>query len=49
MCGTAYIDNNSNQMFDDGDTVLSGVIANLYNSETNELVASQITDIQGKI
>ncbi len=48
MCGTAYIDNNSNQMFDDGDTVLSGVIANLYNSETNELVASQITDIQGR-
>lgn len=48
MCGTAYVDSNNNQMFDEGDTVLVGVIANLYNSETNELVASQITDIQGR-
>lgn len=48
MSGTAYIDVNNNQRLDEEDTVLSGVIANLYNSETNELVATQVTDIQGR-
>jgi len=48
MSGTAYIDTNNNQRFDEEDIVLAGVIANLYNSETNELVATQITDILGR-
>jgi len=48
MSGTAYVDENNNQILDSDDKVLSGVIVNLYNSETNKLVDSQITDICGR-
>lgn len=48
VTGVAYIDENKNQQYDNTEQAISGIIANLYNSETNELVTSAITDISGR-
>lgn len=48
MMGIAYVDKNRNQVFDADEEVLQGIVVNLFNSETNELVDSKITDISGR-
>lgn len=48
ISGTAYIDKNLNQRKDGGEDALSGIIVNLYNSETNQLEDTQITDVSGR-
>ena len=46
LSGTEYVDSNSNNVFDSGDSGLQGVTINLLNS-SNVVVASQVTDISG--
>lgn len=48
LTGSAYIDENKNQQQDESEEVLSGIIVDLYNSETNEKVNSTITGISGR-
>ena len=48
LTGSSYIDKNRNQKFDLGEQILQGIVVNLYNSETNELVDSEITDVSGR-
>ena len=46
--GVAYIDENKNQQQESDEEILSGIIVDLYNSETNDKVGSTITDIAGR-
>lgn len=48
LTGVAYVDANHNNQQDRYERVLSGIIVNLCNSETNEIVGSKITDISGR-
>lgn len=48
LTGCAYIDNNKNQIQDEGEKSLPGIIVDLYNSETNEKVDSMITNVSGR-
>ncbi len=48
ITGNAYIDQNGNQRLDEDEVILSGVVAKLFNSETNKMVGTVITDISGK-
>lgn len=48
LTGSCYIDKNRNQIQDDDEKPLQGIVVNLYNSETNELVDSKVTDISGR-
>lgn len=48
VTGVAYVDSNKNQQYDNSEAAISGIIANLYDSETNELVTSAITDVSGR-
>ena len=48
VTGTAFIDSNQNQICDSTEDILQGVIVRLYNSKTDELVSSAITDISGR-
>lgn len=48
VTGIAYIDRNGNQKQDPEEEVLSGIIVELYNSETNEKVDTRMTDISGR-
>lgn len=48
VTGTTFIDSNKNQICDSSEEILQGVIVRLYNSETDELVGSAITDISGR-
>ena len=47
ITGVAYLDSNRNQMNDE-EEILPGIIVNLYNSETNELIDSEFTDVSGR-
>lgn len=46
--GVAYIDENKNQQQESDEEILSGIIVDLYNAETNDKVGSTITDIAGR-
>lgn len=46
--GAAYIDENENQQQEANEEILSGIIVDLYNSQTNNKVGSAITDIAGR-
>lgn len=48
LTGVAYVDLNNNQQQDNNEKVLSGIVVNLCNSETNEVIGSKITDISGR-
>lgn len=48
LTGVAYIDANKNKQQDGYERVLPGIIVNLCNSETNEIVGSKLTDISGR-
>lgn len=48
ITGSVFVDGNNNQQVDDSDNSVSGAIVNLYNSTTNEIVGSAITDISGR-
>lgn len=48
IAGTAYIDSNKNQQQESDEEILSGIIVDLYNAETNDKVGSTITDIAGR-
>ena len=48
LTGTAYVDSNKNQLYDQNEESLDGIIVKLYDSETDELVNSAITDISGR-
>ena len=48
LTGVAYVDANKNNQQESNERVLSGVVVNLCNSETNEIVGSKITDISGR-
>lgn len=48
IAGYAYIDANRNQQQDIEEETLSGIVVNLYNSETNENLASILTDLSGR-
>lgn len=46
--GIAYIDENKNQQQESDEEILSGIIVDLYNAETNDKIGSTITDIAGR-
>lgn len=48
VTGVAFIDTNKNQKLDGEEKILSGIIVDLYDSETNEKIASDITDVSGR-
>lgn len=48
LTGVVYIDSNGNKIQEDLEMKLTGVIVDLYNSETNEKVSSTITDVSGR-
>lgn len=48
LTGCAYIDTNKNQIQDNDEKSLPGIIVDLYNSETNEKVDSMITNVSGR-
>lgn len=48
LTGCAYVDTNKNQIQDEGEQSLPGIIVDLYNSETNEKVDSMITNVSGR-
>lgn len=48
LTGVAYVDANQNSQQDSYERVLPGIVVNLCNSETNEIIGSKITDISGR-
>ena len=48
IIGMAFVDRNSNNKQDENEEVLDGIIVNLYDSKTNELVESTITNVGGR-
>lgn len=48
LTGVAYVDANQNNQQDSSERVLPGIVVNLCNSETNEIIGSKITDISGR-
>ena len=48
IVGMAFVDRNNNNTQDENEEVLDGIIVNLYDSKTNELVESTITNVGGR-
>ncbi len=48
ITGHAFVDKNGDQKLGKEDEILEGIIVELYNSETNKLENTQITDISGR-
>lgn len=48
IVGMAFIDRNNNNRQDSDEEVLDGIIVNLYDSVTNELIESTITNVGGR-
>ena len=48
ISGAVYVDSIRNQHYDENEIGMNGIVVNLFDSETNQLVGSSLTDLSGR-